>query len=43
VVPGPTDSTRTVILRGLAAGARLITEGNHLVQDGSSVKVKNQG
>jgi membrane fusion protein (multidrug efflux system) len=43
VVPGPTDSTRTVILRGLAAGARLITEGNHLVQDGSAVKVKNQG
>jgi RND family efflux transporter MFP subunit len=43
VVPGPTDNTRTVILNGLAAGSRLITEGNHLVQDGSAVKVKDQG
>jgi membrane fusion protein (multidrug efflux system) len=43
VVPGPTDNARTVILRGLAAGSRLITEGNHLVQDGAQVRVKNQG
>jgi RND family efflux transporter MFP subunit len=43
VVPGPTDNTRTVILDGLGAGSRLITEGNHLVQDGSEVKVKDQG
>ncbi len=43
VVPGPTDNTRTVILRGLAAGSRLITEGNHLVRDGSEVRVKDRG
>ena len=43
VVPGPTDNARTVILQGLAAGSRLITEGNHLVRDGSEVQVKDQG
>jgi membrane fusion protein (multidrug efflux system) len=43
VVPGPTDNTRTVILKGLPAGSSLIIEGNHLVTDGSEVKVKDQG
>jgi membrane fusion protein (multidrug efflux system) len=43
VVPGPTDDARTVILKGLAAGSHLITEGNHLVRDGSEVRVKDRG
>ncbi len=43
VVAGPTDNSRTVILQGLAAGSRLITEGNHLVRDGSEVRVQDQG
>ena len=36
---GSSNKNQTIVLNGLSNGAMLITEGNHIVVDGSSIKV----
>jgi len=39
IVPGSTDQSHTIVLKGLEGGESLIVDGNHLVVEGSSLLV----
>lgn len=39
VTPGPSDGKQTVILSGLAAGQRVVTDGMDRLSDGATIKV----
>lgn len=43
VTPGPSDGKHTVILSGLAAGQRVVTDGMDRLSDGAEIKVAQAG